>query len=307
MISLIFPMKKKTNHIIILITLIAVPTISCIAANTDSIWIYSRPKPFSFITNMPEDFRQYGIRTFRKENIDKITGVTIGTVALVFADQYLLDKSQILGNKLKIDGNSSQKTYFEKNLFNIGPFTIEFTFNGPHDASTAMYFLGDGWLHIAIAGGYWIYGLSGKNNRALQTASALAESMLNTGIAVQFVKHISGRQSPFVSDVPGGRWRPFPNQIEYHKKVPQYDAYPSGHIATAISTTIVLAEMYPEYKFIRPMGYVLSGILGYAMMNNGVHWISDYPLGIAFGYTFAKIAVQNARKNAVKISKFANE
>ena len=37
------------------------------------------------------------------------------------------------------------------------------------------------------------------------------------------------------------------------------------------------------------------GLLGYAMLNNGVHWASDYPVGIALGYAFAKIAVRNGR------------
>jgi hypothetical protein len=30
-------------------------------------------------------------------------------------------------------------------------------------------------------------------------------------------------------------------------------------------------------------------------MNTGVHWMSDYPLGIALGYGLAKIAVKKGR------------
>ena len=37
------------------------------------------------------------------------------------------------------------------------------------------------------------------------------------------------------------------------------------------------------------------GLLGYSMLNNGVHWASDYPLGIALGYAFGKLAVRNGR------------
>ena len=62
-----------------------------------------------------------------------------------------------------------------------------------------------------------------------------------------------------------------------------------------MATVTVIAENYPEYHFIRPVGYGLMGVLGYAMLNNGVHWASDYPLGIALGYGFAKIAVRNGR------------
>ena len=37
-------------------------------------------------------------------------------------------------------------------------------------------------------------------------------------------------------------------------------------------------------------------LLGFQMMNNGVHWISDYPLSIAMGYYLGKIAVDNGRQ-----------
>lgn len=31
-------------------------------------------------------------------------------------------------------------------------------------------------------------------------------------------------------------------------------------------------------------------------MNNGVHWASDYPLGLALGYGLGKVAVSHGRK-----------
>ena len=77
--------------------------------------------------------------------------------------------------------------------------------------------------------------------------------------------------------------------------MPSYDAFPTGHLATAMATVTVIADNYPEYRFVRPVGYSLMGLLGYAMLNNGVHWASDYPVGIALGYAFAKIAVRNGR------------
>ena len=77
--------------------------------------------------------------------------------------------------------------------------------------------------------------------------------------------------------------------------MPNYDAFPTGHLATAMATVTVIADNYPEYHFIRPVGYGLMGLLGYSMLNNGVHWACDYPVGIALGYAFAKIAVRNGR------------
>ena len=87
----------------------------------------------------------------------------------------------------------------------------------------------------------------------------------------------------------------FPNQFAYAKNVPNYDAFPSGHLATAMATFTVISENYPEYRFIKPLGYTLLTALSFAMLNNGVHWISDYPLSLAMGYAFAKISIAHDR------------
>ena len=67
-----------------------------------------------------------------------------------------------------------------------------------------------------------------------------------------------------------------------------------------MSTLTVITENYPEYPIIKPIGYTLMTLLGLQMMNNGVHWASDYPLSIAMGYYLGKIAVVNGRKTIEK-------
>ena len=37
------------------------------------------------------------------------------------------------------------------------------------------------------------------------------------------------------------------------------------------------------------MGYTLVGLLAVAMGNTGIHWYSDYPLGLALGYSFGML------------------
>jgi len=73
-------------------------------------------------------------------------------------------------------------------------------------------------------------------------------------------------------------------------------AFPSGHLATAMMTVTVLSENYPEYTLIRPIGYGLMTLLGFQMVNNGVHWASDYPLALAIGYGLGKVAVSHGRR-----------
>ena len=72
-----------------------------------------------------------------------------------------------------------------------------------------------------------------------------------------------------------------------------------------MSTLTIITENYPEYPIIKPIGYTLMTLLGLQMMNNGVHWASDYPLSISMGYYLGKIAVESGRTNT-NTSKLSN-
>ncbi len=156
-------------------------------------------------------------------------------------------------------------------------------------SSDFFEYLGDGRPQFGLAAGFAVYGLAAGDHRALATGSQTVEAILACGIVVQVLKHITGRESPFTATKTRGNWDFFPNQIEYHKHVPKYDAYPSGHIATALATVTVVAENYPEWKWVRPAGYVIVGCIGISMANTGIHWYSDYPLGLALGYSFGML------------------
>ncbi len=253
----------------------------------DKFYAYEKPGALDFIKFFPGNLWTYTRQTFRKENLLNIGLMASATALLVVYDQDILDETQRFGRRIGLTGNNRMKP-----VFHVFGFPIEL----PHDTDTALYFIGDGWTHTAIAGIFMGYGLMTNDNRALQTASQIASGMLSTGLSTQLLKHITGRESPFKATAPGGRWRLFPNQIEYHKNVPAYDAYPSGHLATATMTYTVIASNYPGSKIVKPLGITLLTILSFEMVNNGVHWVSDYPLAIAMGYSLGKIAVARGRK-----------
>lgn len=259
------------------------------------VYEYEKPKQFAFAKNIIPSTGQYFKRTFVKKNFIYIGGFIAATATLCLWDRAIIDAAQNTGDALGIAHTNNQKTYARLTI-DVGNLKQPIPLNGPHDASTCMYFLGDGITHLTIACGFWVAGIAEKDYRARQTASQLAESIIATGIFVQFLKHITGRESPFAADFPIGKWRPFPNQADYAKHVPHYDAFPSGHLATAMATVTVIADNYPEYRYIRPLGYSLMTVLGFAMLNNGVHWFSDYPIALTIGYTFAKIADERGRK-----------
>jgi hypothetical protein len=258
-------------------------------------WHYEKPKPLRWLLHIPRDLVQYPGYAFRKENLGTIADLATASFALWVADQAITDWSQDFGKFIGLEAKSTQKSlvYIP---FKVGSANLPFEFNVPDNLNSTFYFIGDGWTHLTVASSFMAYGIIKHDNRAAQTASQLGEAILTTGIVVQTLKRSTGRQSPFVATKDRGEWHLFPAYNTYQSYVPNYDAFPTGHMATAMATVTVIADNYPEYKFVRPLGYTLIGLLGYSMLNNGVHWASDYPLGIALGYGFAKIAVRNGRR-----------
>lgn len=264
-------------------------------------WHYEKPGQLRWLTHIPRDIIQYPGYAFRGENIPTIAGLVAGSAALWVVDQPILRGAQNLGRWMGLDATSTQRTLVYVPI-RVGGAKVPFEFNVPDNLNSTFYFLGDGWTHLTIASSFMAYGLIKKDNRAAQTATQLGEAILSTGVVVQSLKRLTGRQSPFRATKDRGEWRLAPSYSTYQSNVSNYDAFPTGHLATAMATVTVIAENYPEYRFIRPVGYSLMGLLGYSMLNNGVHWASDYPIGIAIGYGFAKIAVRNGRTRVAALS-----
>jgi hypothetical protein len=264
--------------------------------------LFYRPKPFQFAKNVPLDLYQLGKTSFSKRNLPKLGAILAGTALLVAVDQPILDAAQQFGRYINLDAERKSKTVLAVKL---GGFNVD-VLDLPQNVNSAIYFMGEGWPSILIAGGFYGYGLFANDYRALQTTSQMTEMFFTLAITTQFIKRITGRESPFRaigdygSNKPGGDWHPFPNPKIYQKIVSKYDAFPSGHLATAMATVTILAGNYPDNKYIKPVGYTLMGLIGYSMLNNGVHWISDYPIAIAIGYTCGKIALSRGRKVITK-------
>ena len=217
----------------------------------------------SMISNLPGDWKQYYQIKFHIANIPEFVGLGVLTAGLMVTD--------------KATYEVSDRWYKESRTVT--------------DVSDFFVSLGDGKSQFALAGAFAAYGLVSDDQHALRTGSEIVQAVLSSGAVVQLLKHVTGRESPFVRTSPTGTWRFFPNQIDYLRHVPAYDAFPSGHICTSMATVIVIAENYPDVKWIRPVGYVVSGLVGVGMVNRGIHWYSDYPLGLALGYVFGMIAV----------------
>jgi hypothetical protein len=217
---------------------------------------------YTMFANIPRDWERWYDISFRKERMNEwfiIGGLTLAT--------YLTDDITYTPSARFYHSSPEAKKW------------SDFCAN-----------IGDGTTQFAVAGSLGAYGLVFKDQKALRTGSQIVQAVLASGAVIQVLKHITGRESPFVRTTPTGVWKILPNQIDYHRRVPQFDAYPSGHICTSIATVIVIAENYPEVKWIRPVGYAFTTLVGLGMLSNGIHWVSDYPLGLFIGYYFGMLA-----------------
>lgn len=264
--------------------------------------VFYKPRRMEFVRNVPSDFVDFFKVSFRKKNLPKLGILAGGTALLVAFDQQILDATQQFGRYLNIDPVRKSKTVLRLNVGSISVPLLDI----PQNFNSTIYFLGEGWPSIVIAGSFYGYGAIVKDYRALQTSSQLAEMFITLAVTTQFIKRITGRESPFQATQKGGKWSPFPNPGEYQRNVSHYDAFPSGHLATVMATITIISGNYPDNRYVKPVGYTIMGLVGFSMINNGVHWISDYPLAIAIGYTYGKIAVSRGHLLLPKkYSKFA--
>ena len=232
------------------------------SSDTPSFNFNKMPEWHEMITNIPGDWSKYFQVTFQENKIPLYLTVATTTAALVVTD----DKTWQESDKFYKGGGANK-------LFS--------------DIFTEM---GDGKTQFGLGALFGIYGLITNDARAVRTGSQIVQAVLASGTVVQVLKHITGRESPFVATSPTGIWNFFPNRIDYHQHVPHFDAFPSGHVTTFLATVIVIAENYPEVWWIRPAGYLFTAGLAAGMVNKGIHWYSDYPLAIVLGYTFGMIA-----------------
>lgn len=267
--------------------------------NSGESMLYYKPRPFEFVTNVPKDLGMFGKAVVAKKNLPML-GLLVGSSAILIAfDQQLLDAAQQFGRFIHLD---AERKFKRAVVFNIGSFSVP-VLDLPQNLNSAFYFIGEGWPSLFVAGSFYGYGIFKNDYRARQTSSEMAEMFFTLAITTQVLKRITGRQSPFNSTTPGGEWHPLTKPSVYQADVSNYDAFPSGHLATIMATVTILAGNYPDSKYIKPVGYSIMGLLGYAMMNNGVHWAGDYPIAIAIGYTCGKIALSHGQKTIQKESK----
>jgi len=255
--------------------------------NDEVIYGYKKPTTWQMFTYIPDDLFQLGKFAIQKENLKYDALALASTLALVPYDQKILDDSGKMGKKL---GGWDEDAQYDR-IF--GTLRII-----PKNIPSAVYYIGNGGTTMMLSGMFYAIGKIGKEDyRALNTSNELMEILFSVGVTTQTLKRITGRQSPSAAlrdGNDGGNWNPFPSFTAFQKNTPNYDAMPSGHLATYIATVTVIGTNYPEIKWIKPVGYSLGSVLAFNMISGKVHWTSDYPIAVLIGYAMGK-TVANRR------------
>lgn len=212
-------------------------------------------------TNLPSDYYNFFNRSFESKNLPAFAAMAALTGSLLALDQP--------GWK------------FNRGIYTKSPII--------HKTSDWAVIMGNGGYQFLGSAVFAAAGIVFKDQTALRTGSNIAEAVLATGLFVQLLKRITGRESPIAASEKGGEWDFFPSIKEYQKHQPQFYSFPSGHLSTATAIFTVISNNYPDVKWIKPVGYSLLGILGFSLVDKGMHWYSDFPLAYFLGYSFGNI------------------
>ncbi len=241
-------------------------------------------------TETPQTFLHAFHLGTEKESATKWLAVAATTAPLLIYDEDIYVATARLGRQWGLSNRDELRPYGKV----YGDFVLTW---GPSDVSSSLYFLGDGWIHLGLATGLMATGYFGDHTRSFNTAVELFNGFLSSTIFEQLLKYSFGREDPGVRTAPGGAWHPFPGWAAYQSERTLHDAFPSGHVMTTTVTFTVLRANYPEWEsWLWPTQVVYTSLLGFGMVNNGIHWAGDYPLGLMLGYLFGKSAVKMAHK-----------
>ena len=143
-----------------------------------------------------------------------------------------------------------------------------------------------------------------KDEKGVQTSLLATQAMITSGVWVNIIKILTGRERPLAdyifSKSKGGAWYgPFASwdqDLAIRKPVSAFDAFPSGHTATAFSIATVFATQYKDIKAIPVICYSAATLVGISRLTEHEHWASDVFVGGIMGYLCGKQVVNHYNK-----------
>ena len=157
---------------------------------------------------------------------------------------------------------------------------------------------------ISLAGFGLLNTALGKE-KGLQTSLLATQAYITSGIWVQIIKHITCRERPFSAYInshqEGGHWyKPFTEfDQDFYPKKPgsSFDAFPSGHAATAFSIATIFAMQYRDKLAVPIISYSAATLIGISRLTEHEHWASDVFVGALIGYLCGRQVESNYIKS----------
>lgn len=242
---------------------------------TDSIFFLRSPK--GYFPSLLNNFGEQATAPLRfKTKQWLITGASIGiTAALIHFDNDIDDWARVQKQNHNWVNKSS-------------PFITEF---------------GSNYGIISVAA-FGLTSAAFKNKKGVQTSLLATQAIITSGIWAQLIKHITCRERPFSAYInsreEGGHWyKPFTQfDQDYIPRKPgsSFDAFPSGHTATAFSIATVFALEYKDKPAIPIISYSAATLVGISRLTEHEHWASDVFVGALLGYVCGKQVVSHYNK-----------
>ena len=127
-------------------------------------------------------------------------------------------------------------------------------------------------LPVGIPTAMGVYALAKKDQALLKDAIYIGTSVIEAVGITYGLKYTFDRQRPYV------KYSGLIHPIEPEDS----PSFPSGHTAAAFSLATSLSITYPKWYVIAPSAVWACGV-GFARMNQGVHYPSDVLTGAAIG------------------------
>jgi hypothetical protein len=240
--------------------------------STDSLSSTGQKK--GFFKELGEDFVLQATSPLRMNSHDALY---LGGAATITGILFIVDQ--------KLD--DEVKPFNEKSQFSNATSPIVTEFGGKYGIAGSLLFGG--------------YSLVAGDKKAQETSILLANAIITSGVWSRIGKLALGRERPSAaysySQEPGGRWHGPLQQFHKGGSVTQYDAFPSGHMATAFAIATVFAEQYTDHKIIPVIAYSAASIIGLTRMIEHTHWASDVFAGSVLGYVCAQQVISHHRSS----------
>ena len=157
---------------------------------------------------------------------------------------------------------------------------------------------------FVVTGAFFGYSIVNNDRKAFQTTLLCMQAAITSGTWVRLGKILTCRERPvatYIDNRPDhdfwwGPFQQFNSRISNHRGMAYFDAFPSGHAATAFSIASVFAHQYADKPFVSPVAYSIATLVGITRLTEHDHWVSDVFAGACIGYLCGKQVVKHARR-----------